>query len=187
MPIVALMPTAARLAWMIGAMAIIAGKEEAMVIDVSNPSGWPASASSFLAFSTSPLRLEEVDAGIAPVPFGITPPQNRRRLAEERAGDDGLAVEGMADRLTDLGIVERLVLCCWAAASNSASPRAPGPQDPDCRDRRPVLGRNLVGEVDLARHDRVGQRRDVRNDDAIFHRVEIRLARLEVSPGCART
>ena len=33
---------------MIGAMATIAGKDEAMVIEVSKPSGWPASASSCL-------------------------------------------------------------------------------------------------------------------------------------------
>ncbi len=46
-------------------------------------------------------------------------------------------------------------------------------------DGRPVLGRNLVGEVHLARHHGVGQRGDVGNDP-IFHRVEIGLAFLEV-------
>ena len=51
----ALMPAACRLAWMIGAMATIAGNDEAMVIEVSKPSGWPASASSALAFSGSPV------------------------------------------------------------------------------------------------------------------------------------
>ena len=41
------------LAWMIGAMAICAGKDEAMVMLVSKPSGRPASARSCFAFSTS--------------------------------------------------------------------------------------------------------------------------------------
>ena len=39
---------------MIGAMATIAGNDEAIVIEVSKPSGWPASASSCLAFAASP-------------------------------------------------------------------------------------------------------------------------------------
>ena len=36
---------------MIGAIATIAGNDEAIVIEVSKPSAWPASASSSLAFS----------------------------------------------------------------------------------------------------------------------------------------
>ena len=38
-PILALMPTAWRLAWMMGAIAICAGNEEAMVMLVSKPFG----------------------------------------------------------------------------------------------------------------------------------------------------
>ena len=53
-PIFALMPTAARLAWMIGAIATIAGNEEAIVNEVSNPSGTAGfGEQSFGAFATS--------------------------------------------------------------------------------------------------------------------------------------
>ena len=50
----AVIPMAARLACKIGAMATIAGNEDAIVIDVLNPSGTPASARSALALATSP-------------------------------------------------------------------------------------------------------------------------------------
>ena len=45
---------------MIGAIAIIAGNDEAMVIEVSKPLGNPASASSALAFATSPCGAKNL-------------------------------------------------------------------------------------------------------------------------------
>jgi hypothetical protein len=53
LPILTLIPTAARLAWMIGAMPTIGGKDDGIVIVVSKPLGNPASASSAFALAGS--------------------------------------------------------------------------------------------------------------------------------------
>ena len=179
MLILALMPTAARLAWMIGAMAIMAGKEEAMVIEVSKPSGWPASARSSLAFVGSP-SAEELDVGVAPVPLRNHAAEDRRGLAEEGALHQRLAVEREADRLPDLRVVERLRGCCWAGASSSASLPASAPRGSafDLTFDQSLAGISLL-KLTSPDDDGVGQRRDVA-DDAILHRVEVGLAVLEI-------
>ena len=150
-----------------------------MVIEVSKPSGWPASASSALALLRIALRREVLQIGVAPVPLRDHAAENWRRLPEERAGDDRLAVDGVRDRLADLGIVERRL---GVVRQQPVVARALDRLADQIRvglDGRPVLGRDLVREVDHARHDRVGQRRDV-GDDPVLHGIEVGLAFLVV-------
>ena len=73
--IVALMPTAARFAWMIGAIDTMAGKDETMVMEVSNPLGRPASANKALAFATLPRGVKALMSAKAQFHFGMTPPR----------------------------------------------------------------------------------------------------------------
>src|SRR5262249_4778025 len=74
-PIFALIPMAAKLAWMIGAIAICAGKEDAIVMVVSKPLGWPASANSAFAFSGSPFGLKYWMSAYPQFQAGMTPPR----------------------------------------------------------------------------------------------------------------
>ena len=187
-PIFALMPTAARLAWMIGAIAIMAGKGrgdrhrglEAVGDGRPRPAApWPS--------RDRRAALEELDVGIAPVPRGNDAAEDRRRLAEEgalRPAPCGRWPRPIAWRTFGLSSGVLVLLRQQPVVARAFE------RDADeigiALNGGPVLRRDLVGEVDLARHDRVGQRGDV-GDDAVLHRVEIRLARLEVVRVASRT
>ena len=94
---------------MIGAIATMAGKDEAIVMLVSKPFGTPASASSAFAFATSARSPKNLTSEWAQFHSGNDAAEDRRGLAEEAAGDQRLAIEREADRLADLRIVERLL------------------------------------------------------------------------------